>query len=63
MPHGGRTVNEAEYSGSENGENRAPMSAERMQPSAGVPAAGPVTLTFFTRPSDPNVTVALDPVS
>ena len=45
---GGRIVNDAEYSGSEKGGTRAPMRADRTQPSAGVPAAGPATLTLFT---------------
>jgi hypothetical protein len=39
------------------------MSADLRQPSAGVAAAGPEIATECTRPSEPNVTVAVEPES
>jgi hypothetical protein len=42
------------------GFKRAPLMALMMHPSAGVPLAGPLTVTERTRPSEPNTTAALD---
>ena len=48
----------AVYVASANGVTFALLSAALMQPSAGLPAAPPLTLTLWTLPADANVIVA-----
>lgn len=62
-PAQGRTVTATLKLGSANGWTRALRKADWMQPSAGVPAAGPDTWTFWTRPFEPKTTVARDGAS
>jgi hypothetical protein len=54
----GLTVTVQVKVGLENAGTRAVMSLDRIHPSAGWPAAEPVTATACTLPSDWNVTVA-----